>query len=254
MLTAQRRQIILDRLKSAGQVSVAELSLEWSLSEDTVRRDLRDLAAEGLLQRVHGGALPTSPALGDYESREALSLDSKAKLGKAAARLIQPNQVVAIDGGTTNLQLIRSIPKDLICTIVTHSPVIASELRWHLNIEVILIGGKIFQHSQVAVGTEASRTISRLKTDLFFLGATGIHNETGVTTGDWEEASIKRTFCNAAAETVLLVSPEKLGAAAPYQIIPVDDLAAVIVNSDTPENSLKTFKNNRLKIIYAEPG
>ena len=252
MLSAQRRQIILDRLAQSGQVSVTTLSLEWAVSEDTVRRDLRDLAAEGLVQRVHGGALPSSPALANYERREVLSIDSKTRLGKAAANLIQAGQVVAIDGGTSNLQLVRAIPKTLFCTIITHSPLIAAELRWHANIEVILIGGKIFRHSQVAVGSEAVQAISQLRTDLFFLGATGIHKDTGITTGDWEEAAIKRAFCNAAAETVLLMSPEKINAAAPYQIIPLNKLSVLVVDQDTPETALDGFRNKGIEILRAE--
>lgn len=251
MLTAQRKQIILDRLASAGQVSVTELSLEWSISDDTIRRDLRDLAADGLLQRVHGGALPTSSALGNYESREVLSIDSKARLGKAASELIQPKQVVGIDGGTTNLQLVRAIPKDLSCTVVTHSPVIASELRLHINIDVILIGGKIFRHSQVAVGSDTSQSVSRIRTDIFFLGATGVQPELGITTGDWEEASIKRAFCNSSAEIILLATSEKLGAAAPFQIVPLKELSVLIIDEDKSSKALATYKAHGIEIISA---
>jgi DeoR/GlpR family transcriptional regulator of sugar metabolism len=251
MLTAQRRQIILDRLAITGQVSVTTLSLEWAVSEDTVRRDLRDLASEGLVQRVHGGALPVSPALGNYERREVLSIDSKTRLAKAGANLIQAGLVVAIDGGTTNLQLVRAIPKELVCTIVTHSPIIAAELRWHNNVEVLLIGGKIFRHSQVALGAETAQAISRLRIDLFFLGATGIQAETGITTGDWDEAAIKRAFCDAAADTILLLSPEKLGAAAPYQILPIEKLSVLVVDADAPETAISVFQHKGVEIIRA---
>lgn len=247
MLTAQRRQIILDKLKAEGQVSVTKLSVEWEVSEDTVRRDLRDLADEGLVQRVHGGALPKSPALGDYEKRESLSTEVKIRLGRLASGLIHPGQVVAIDGGTSNLQLVRALPLDMRCTVATHSPTIAYELRNHRQVEILLLGGRIFRHSQVAVGSETAEAIGRLRTDLFFLGATGLHRETGITTGDWEEAAIKRAFSRGSAETILLVSPEKLGAAAPYQIIPTRELSAVVVDSHTPEGALEPFR--RLGIV-----
>lgn len=251
MLNAQRRQLILDRLRVDGQVSVAALSQEWEVSEDTVRRDLRDMAEEGLVLRVHGGALPASPAVGDYERREKLSTDVKARLGKAAASLIRPGQVAAIDGGTTNLQLVRALPRELACTIVTHSPLIAAELRGHPHIDVLLIGGRIFRHSQVAVGSETTEAVGRVRTDLFFLGATGLHPETGATTGDWEEAAVKRAFCRAAAETVLLVSPEKWGAASPYQIVPASRLSVLVVDALTAPEALQPYADLGIEVIRA---
>ncbi|HUX52488.1 MAG TPA: DeoR/GlpR family DNA-binding transcription regulator, partial [Spirochaetia bacterium] len=170
MLTAQRKKVILDRLASHGQVTVTDLSREWEVSEDTIRRDLRDLAEEGLVQRVHGGALPVSQALGNYERRETISSEVKTRLGEAAARLIRSGQVVAIDGGTSNLQLVRAIKRDLAFTVVTHSPIIAAELRGNPLVDILLIGGRIFRHSQVAVGSETVEAISRLRVDTFFLG------------------------------------------------------------------------------------
>jgi len=251
MLNAQRKQKILDRLKADGQVSVAVLSREWQVSEDTVRRDLRDLAEEGLVQRVHGGALPSSLAVGDYGKREQISTETKARLGAAAAALVRPGQVVAIDGGTSNGHLVRSLPRDLTCTVVTHSPLIAAELRHHARVEVLLVGGRLFRHSQVAVGSVATESIGRIRTDLFFLGATGLHPETGATTGDWEEAAVKRAFCRGAAETVLMVSPEKWGAASPYQIVPAAELAVLVVDSSTDEASLEPYRALGLGIVRA---
>jgi len=255
MLTAQRKQFILNRLRADGQVSVPGLAVELQVSEDSIRRDLRDLAEEGLVQRVHGGALPASPALGNYERREQISPEVKARLGKAAALLVRPGHVVAIDGGTTNLELVRALPRDLQCTVITHSPLIAAELRLHSAIEIILIGGKIFRHSQVAMGSETAAAIARVRTDLFFLGATGIHAETGATTGDWEEAGIKRAFCRGAAETVLLVSPEKLGAASPFQIVAAADLAVLVVAGETSDSLIEPFRTLGLEIVKtALPG
>jgi len=249
MLNAQRKQRILERLKADGQVSVTVLSREWGVSEDTVRRDLRDMADEGLVQRVHGGALASSPAVGDYERREGLSLEVKVRLGKAATALVRPGMVVAIDGGTSNLQLVRALRRDLACTVVTHSPLIAAELKGHPLVEILLIGGKVFRHSQVAVGSETTEAVARLRTDLFFLGATGLHPDTGATTGDWEEAAVKRAFCRGAAETVLLVSPEKWGAASPYQIVPAQALSVLVVDAATEETALEPYRALGIEVI-----
>ena len=250
MLTAQRRQIILDRLKTGGQVAVTDLSREWGVSEDTVRRDLRDLADEGLVQRVHGGALPAAAAAADYGVREQLSSDVKRSLGRAAAALIRPGQLVAIDGGTSTLELVRALSPELACTVVTHSPLIAAELRVKPRVEVLLLGGRLFRHSMVAVGSETVEAIARVRADLFFLGATGLRPDTGATTGDWEEAAVKRAFCRAAAETVLLVSPEKWGAASPYRIVPAAELSALVV-SGVDEPALEPYRALGLEILRA---
>ena len=107
MLTAQRKQLILSRLATHGQIVAGELALELGTSEDTIRRDLRELAQQGKLQRVHGGALPASAATGDLRVRQQVSPDEKQALGRFGAQLIKPGQVVMLDGGTTAIQVAR---------------------------------------------------------------------------------------------------------------------------------------------------
>src|SRR5947208_4258610 len=109
MLTWQRKQHILKRLKRDGQVVAKTLSQELDLSEDTIRRDLRELAQDGQLLRVHGGALPASPAVVDFAGRKRLAPDAKVAIGRTAARMVQPGQVVIIDGGTTAVQMARHL-------------------------------------------------------------------------------------------------------------------------------------------------
>src|SRR6202042_272493 len=100
-------------LQRTGQVIAKDLSEELGLSEDTIRRDLRELAAEGLLLRVHGGALPASRAVENLASRRTISMPEKTALARAAAGLIKPDQVVFLDGGTTTLELVGHIDRDL---------------------------------------------------------------------------------------------------------------------------------------------
>ena len=122
MLTRERKALIQQVLRQEGRLVAKTFSQQLGVSEDTIRRDLRELAAEGVLQRVHGGALPASAAVADYARREEASTASKVALGQAGIRLIQPGQIVFIDGGTTNVQLVRHLPKELEITVVTHSP------------------------------------------------------------------------------------------------------------------------------------
>jgi len=241
MLTDQRKQHILDRLQREGQVVAKTLAQELSLSEDTIRRDLRELAQAGLLQRVHGGALPASPAVADFSGRQQIATAAKEAIGYAAAQLIQPGQVVILDGGTTAVQIARQLPRTLRATIVTHSPSVAVELAQHPTVGVILIGGRLFKHSVVAVGAAAIEALSHINADLYFMGVTGIHPQVGLTTGDLEEAYVKRALCDRAAETVVLASSEKLGVASAYVIAPVNKVSGLIVEKGVGEATVKPY-------------
>jgi DeoR/GlpR family transcriptional regulator of sugar metabolism len=166
-LTTHRKQQLLSRLKQDGKLIAKDLSLEIGVSEDTIRRDLRELAQEGLLQRVHGGALPSSPAVVDFAGREEIRHEGKAAIGRAAAAMIQSGQVVILDGGTTSREIARHIPRELRATVPTHSPTIALELLHHPSVEVILIGGRLFKHSVVAVGAACLEAIGKVRADTF---------------------------------------------------------------------------------------
>jgi DeoR/GlpR family transcriptional regulator of sugar metabolism len=251
MLTSQRKQTILALLLQSGQVVAKDLSQQLDLSEDTIRRDLRELAAEGLLQRVHGGALPASPAVGNFSFRLNVATEEKKQIGQAAAAMVQPGQVVILDGGTTAVQIARHFLPQLRATVVTHSPTIAVELVEHPNIEVILIGGRLFKHSVVAVGAPAIENIARIHADIYFMGVTGIHPQTGLTTGDFEEAHVKRALSASAAETIVLASPEKLNAVSPYVIAPLSEIAGMIVAAGTKSKMLAAFARLGITITKA---
>lgn len=251
MLTSHRKQEILDELRKNGQIVAKDMSLAMGVSEDTIRRDLRELAREGLLQRVHGGALPASPAMADFAGRERLRHEGKVAIGMAAAAMVEPGQVVILDGGTTAREVARHLPLDLRATIVTHSPTIALELLHHTNIEVILIGGRLFKHSVVAVGAACIDAISQIRADLFFLGVTGVNPNTGLTTGDYEEAAVKRALSRAAAETIVLASAEKLNAASPYEVIKLDEVNGIITERGVDEELIKPYIERGISVTRA---
>jgi len=238
VLTAQRKDLILETLRTDGRVVAKELAARLELSEDTIRRDLRELAAEGRLHRVYGGALPASPAVADFPARAGIGQAAKAEVGRLAAALVLPGQTVAVDGGTTALQLARHLPRDLVATVVTHSPTIAVELANHPAVDVVIVGGTLFKHSVVATGAAAHEAIGRVSVDAFFLGVTGIHPEAGLTTGDADEAAIKRAWSQRAAETFVLGSGEKLGAASPFEVVPLDAVTAVLTDGSAPARAV----------------
>jgi len=242
MLTTQRKSLLLARLAAEGQLVAKALAAELGTSEDTIRRDLRELAAEGRLQRVHGGALPASPALGDLGARAGLSTADKQALGRHGAALVRPGQVVILDGGTTALQVARHLPRELRATVVTHSPTVALEVAACPDVEIRMLGGRLFRHSMVNVGAAVIEAAARVRADLFFLGVTGVHPEAGLSTGDAEEADVKRALMRSAAETVVLASAEKLLAASPFIVAPLREAGAVVVPRDTADKVVKALR------------
>lgn len=252
MLTSQRKRLILDMLARDGQIVAKALTGQLEASEDTIRRDLRELARDGLLRRVHGGALPASPAVAPLEVRRGLAPEAKALLGRRGVGFIRSGQTVIFDGGTSNLEVVRHLPVDLRFTAVTHSPTIAAAFEDKPAVDVVLIGGKLFRHSMVAVGALAIETISRLSADLFLLGVTGLHPDEGLTTGDIEEAAVKRALIARAAETVVLATPDKIGAVSAFKIAELGVLTALVIAADTPSEQRKAIETAGLAIVVAD--
>lgn len=251
MLTSQRKSLILEKLRRDGQVVAKDIAETLGLSEDTIRRDLREMAAEGLLRRVHGGAMPIAPDLPDFSARQRISSDAKQRLGVAAAAMVKSGQVVFLDGGTSNAEIVRALPRDVSFTVATHSPTIATELADHPTAEVILIGGRLYKHSMVATGASAMTQIALIRPDLFFLGATAIHPARGLSTGDFEEAAIKRHIAACSSETVALLTAEKFDAASPHTIMPISALSCMIVQKDMDAEKLMPYRTTGANIVEA---
>lgn len=235
MLTTSRRDALLERLARDRQLMVSPLAQEFGVSEDTLRRDLRDLAAEGRLVRVHGGAVAASPTHQPIAARQDMHAQEKVRLARAAARLIRDDGIVIIDGGTSHREIASALPLERRCTIVTHSPIVAASFESHDRIEIVLIGGRIFRHSMVAAGPEAAEAFSRINADLCLLGVTGIHPTLGLTTGDSNEAALKRIIMKAGSETTVLATPDKIGRASAWKISDLSQLATLITVHDRPE-------------------
>jgi DeoR/GlpR family transcriptional regulator of sugar metabolism len=248
MLNQQRKQWLLDRLQASGQLVAADVALELGASEDTIRRDLRELGKQGLVHRVHGGALPASPAVAGLPARREIASQEKRVLAQAAAALIAPRQVVFLDGGTTALALAQALPARLQATVVTHSPEVALALAAHAQIQIILLGGTLFRHSMVNMGAVTLAQLQQIQADWFFMGATGIHIDAGLTTGDYEEAALKRSICARAAETVVMASSEKIGAASSYQIVPLAGISRLLVSESGSEHALAALGKSGVAI------
>lgn len=251
MLTAERRQYILEALRRDGKVHASALAEALAVSEDTIRRDLRELADAGLIQRVHGGALPTSGPYLSYSARQEQDVAGKDAIGRAAAQLLRTGQIVILDGGTTTLRVAQHLPADLRATVVTNSPPIAVVLAEHPGVEVVLVGGRLYKDQQVAVGAAAVQTLQMIRADICLLGVCSVHPEVGISVDDLEEAYVKRAMMAASAEVVALATPEKLGTAAPFVVGPIGELTRLITESGTPEHLLAPYRGKGIHVVPA---
>lgn len=251
MLAAQRKDVLLDRLGKDGRLVAKDVAAELGVTEDSVRRDLRELAAAGLCQRVYGGALPVSPAVADYASRVGVATSSKQRVAAAAVGLIQPGSTVLLDGGTTALAVAHALPSDMSATVVTHSPTVAAALVDHPTVEVYVLGGRLFKHSAVTCGAVAAEAAQNVHAELFLLGVTGVHPQAGLTTGDADEAAMKRTLSRRAADTYVLASSEKIGAASPFTVVPLADISGIITDAPADSAVIRELQRDGTTIVFA---
>lgn len=252
MLAAERRDHLLGLLAREGKIVAKDVAARLGISEDSVRRDLRDLAAEGLCQRVYGGALPVSPAVAGYAARQSVAPDGKQKVARVAAGLTAAGCTLILDGGTTALAVARALPRDLDCTVITHSPTIAAALLEHPRAELFLLGGRIFKHSAVTCGAAAVEAAQNVSADLCLLGVTGVHPEAGLTTGDAEEAAMKRALAARAADTWILASSEKIGTASRFRVLPFGKITGLITDAAPHDPAVEALTALGVEILTAD--
>jgi len=251
MLVAQRHEFLLARLQRDQRLVAKEVAVELGISEDSVRRDLRELATAGLCQRVYGGALPASPAVVDYRARGQVEVDGKRRVAVAAAALVKPGSTVIIDGGTTALALTAALPATLAVTVVTHSPTVAAALADQPNVEIYLLGGALFKHSVVTCGAAAVEAAQVVNADLFLLGVAGVHPDAGLTTGDADEAAMKRALARRAAETWVMASSEKIGTASRFSVLPFTAVAGIITDAPAGHDTVRQLQQGSTPVILA---
>ncbi|MFG2222099.1 DeoR/GlpR family DNA-binding transcription regulator [Streptomyces sp. NPDC050161] len=251
MLAAERRDHLLGLLAREGKIVAKDVAVALGISEDSVRRDLRDLASEGLCQRVYGGALPVSPAVVGYAARQTVAPGGKRKVASVAAGLVRPGGALILDGGTTALAVAHALPQDLACTVITHSPTIAAALLDHPHAELFLLGGRVFKHSAVTCGAAAVEAAQNVSADLCLLGVTGVHPDVGLTTGDADEAAMKRALSARAAETYVLASSEKIGTASRFRVLPWEKVSGLITDADLHDPVVERLKALGVEVLAA---
>lgn len=250
MLNEERRRAILEILNREGRVLVLDLAKRFTTSQVTIRKDLEDLHAHGLIHRTHGGALPAREgALEDPTLREKEKLHRKEKLriAEAAARLVQEGQVVILDSGTTTTAIARALRHFQNLTIVTNAVNIAAELSG-TAVEVILTGGTLRKNSFSLVGPIAEETLHRLNADLLFLGVDGFDVQYGLSTPNLLEAKVNRVMVEVAKRTVAACDSSKFGRRSLSLIAPPQALHEVITDRGAPKSDVKMLKKAGIEV------
>lgn len=252
LLLHERQSVIRKRLADEGRVIAADLAQEFSISEDTIRRDLREMAAAGLLKRVYGGALPATAA-DDNTVLKRLSEKPERKdaLAKAAAGCFRPDMTLFIDAGSTNLAIAQAIPPGLPLTVITNAPMIAAILLDRPDIDVVMIGGRLDRKSGAALGAKAMEDAANFRPDLCVLGSCGLDIDNGVTASFYEEAEFKRFIALKSRRVMAAVTNEKLGVPAPFAVIPLASCGPVIVEHDADPAAVAALAGSGTELIRA---
>jgi DeoR/GlpR family transcriptional regulator of sugar metabolism len=251
MLATERRKLLLARLHRDGKVVARDVAHELGLSEESVRKDLREMAAAGLCQRVYGGALPVSPALGPQASRSEIAPESKRRVGAAAAELITPGTTVVLDGGTTALEVVAALRPDLDATIITHSATTVAALASHPRVKIIMLGGQIQKQAVSASGAIAAEAANGITADLALLIIPGIHPAVGLTHADPEAAALIRVLLGRTADAYIMASIEKLGTVCSYQVTDLSEVAGIITDAPPDHPVVQQLRERGVTIVQA---
>lgn len=241
-LAEERRQQIIDTVQHQGKVLAAELAQRFQTSEDTIRRDLRDLDAAGLLRRVHGGAVRRGGAEPSFGQRQDADAARKAMLGRAMADSVRPGDTVLIDAGTTNLAFAGALPDGLAATVITNSPQIALALGELRQTRIVLLGGQYDAHAGAVLGAQTMAEIARLRVDLAVVGVCSIEAARGLGAGDAGEAAIKAAMLAAGNRRMAAALNERLEAPAPFLIAPLADVDQLVLEADCAPDVLARLR------------
>ena len=256
MTRAERLTALLERLVEEGQIDVEQTADHFGVSAATIRRDLDHLADQQLLSRTHGGAVPNATSYDlPIRYKSTNRAEAKTRIAERAVEMLWPGCTVAMNGGTTTIEIARAIPTSAPLrggvTVVTNAINIATELAVRPFIKIVVCGGVARPQSYELVGSLASETLSQLTPDLCFLGATGIDAADGVSTNDEAEAAINRIMVTRAKQSVVAVDSTKLGEVGFSQICKLSEVAAVLTDADADPDQVRQLRAAGVEVIQA---
>ncbi|MFT4093633.1 MAG: DeoR/GlpR family DNA-binding transcription regulator [Niabella sp.] len=249
MLKKERQANILHQLNLHNKVLNADLCSLMGVSEDTVRRDLQELSDAGELIKVHGGALSTAFNQVQFEPAHVYSQAHKKTIAVKALRLIKNGMFILTSGGTTILELIRTLPPQLKITLMTGSIPVVNECISKPNIEVVVIGDKLLKDSKLTVGAEAIAKINQVNADLCFLGTNAIDIAHGLTDNDWEVVQVKRAMVHSAAKVICMTISEKLETYQPLNVCSIDKIDYLVTELEPDSMMLRPFVKTGINVL-----
>lgn len=251
LMLLERQERIKKRLSQQGRVVAATLAVEFGVSEDTIRRDLREMAAAGLCERVYGGALPIGKGRASLAQRAVEDRDTKRVLARTMAQMIEPRATVFFDAGSTNLLVAESLPDDLIFTAITNAPAIAVCLAEKPAVASVLIGGSLDRIVGGALGAQAVEQIELLTIDLCILGTCGYDEDGRLSAHDHEDALFKRALIRRSKQVVTAVASQKFSKPAPFTIALAGQYHRLVVEEGADQAHLEAPLKAGCQIIIA---
>ncbi|GAB3498983.1 DeoR/GlpR family DNA-binding transcription regulator [Amycolatopsis cihanbeyliensis] len=245
MYAEERQQVILERARAHGRVDVTALADEFTVTTETIRRDLTILERHGVLRRVHGGAIPVErlgfePALA---TREGVMMTEKVRIAKAALAELPAEGSILLDAGSTTARLADELPTDRELTVVTHSVNIALSLAARPNLTLMLVGGRLRSRTLATVDSWALQALDATFVDVAFIATNGISAERGLTTPDAAEAMIKRAAIASSRRCVLLADHTKVGNDCFTRFAELKDIDTFITDDDVDPATLEEIAN-----------
>lgn len=252
MLSAQRQQRFLTYITTHQSAKVSELGSTFNVSLATVRRDLKELEDNGLIRRVHGGALLLSDAVeSPAEQRTTVHSSAKQRIGAAAAALVAPNSTIILTSGSTTEAMIPFLAAKSELTVITNALNVAYHLARCPAINVIVLGGWL-RHSELSLlGHITVQALHDLHADMVFHGTFGLDPLHGLSGSYMPEVQTDRQLIGAATQLVVLADHTKFGQVGPVRLAPIDAVATVITDTDAPADKIKALRSRNIRVIQA---
>ena len=247
MLKKERQEFILHQLNLHNKILCADLSNKMGVSDDTIRRDLQELAQEDKLIKVHGGALSKSFHTA-FDRKMVYNLEDKHIIAQKTAALVQSGMYILTSGGTSILEFAKSLDPNLNATFFTCSLNAAIEFAHHPSIEVVMIGDKVSKDSMLTTGASAVQTIESVQADLCILGINSLDTQFGLSENDWEVVQIKKAMIKASKKTICIGISEKLNSQQKIKVANLDEIDILITELDPNDSRLLSFKHKGLTI------
>ena len=255
MYAEERQQAIADLLTQRGRLSVTELAQRFTVTTETVRRDLSTLERAGIVRRVHGGAIPAA-SLSVLEvavnERDLAQSEQKDRVAEAAVAYLPTNGgSVLLDAGTTTARLAGLLPLDVAFTVFTNAVPIAGRLAGRGNVDLHVLPGRVRRTTQAAVGEETVAAISRLRTDVAFVGTNGLSVAHGLSTPDASEAAAKNAMIRSAQRVVVLADSSKIGHESTVRFGDLDQVDVLITDDGLRDDDRATLEAHDIEVLVA---